>query len=201
MSLKDDIKATRQELNGEERFLESSIKLERFYKKYKLYIFTALIALAIGIGAYQYSEYTNEKNLKEANEAFLILLKNPNSKTALETLKEKNRDLYTLYNFSMAIKSNEIDHLDSVINEQKPFISSVAGYEKASKQEKLEPLVEYANSSNTLKELAALQATYLYIKGERYDEAKEMLSQIPPNSKISTITNMYKHFLITKGQK
>lgn len=201
MSLKDDLKSVKQELNSEEKFLESSIKLERFYKKYKFFIFGGLIALLIGIGWYQYSAYAKEANLQAANEAFLTLLKDPESASAKDILKEKNPDLYALYGFSNAIKDNKIDQLDAVIEEQRAFISSVAGYEKASKQESLEPLVEYANSSNTLKELAALQATYLYIQDGEYEKAKSMIDQIPANSKISTIVNMYKHFLITKGQQ
>jgi predicted negative regulator of RcsB-dependent stress response len=201
LSLKDDLKSVKQELNSEEKFLESSIKLERFYKKYKFFIFGGLIALLIGIGWYQYSAYAKEANLQAANEAFLTLLKDPESTSAKDTLKDKNPDLYALYSFSNAIKDNKIDQLDAVIEEQRAFISSVAGYEKASKQESLEPLVEYANSSNTLKELAALQATYLYIQDGEYEKAKNMIDQIPANSKMATIVNMYKHFLITKGQQ
>ena len=201
MSLKDDLKSVKQELNSEEKFLESSIKLERFYKKYKFFIFGGLIALLIGIGWYQYSEHAKEANLQAANEAFLTLLKDPESTSAKDTLKDKNPDLYALYSFSNAIKDNKIDQLDAVIEEQRAFTSSVAGYEKASKQESLEPLVEYANSSNTLKELAALQATYLYIQDSEYEKAKNMIDQIPANSKMATIVNMYKHFLITKGQQ
>ncbi|MFP4331780.1 MAG: hypothetical protein ACOCP1_01885 [Campylobacterales bacterium] len=200
MSLKDDLKSAKQELNSEEKFLESSIKLERFYKKYKLFIYGGLIAVVLGIGGYLYNDSVRTANLKEANEAFLILLKDPDSTSAKEILKEKNPDLFALYNFSNAIKDNKIEQLNSVIEEQRVFTSSVAGYEIASKQESLEPLVEYANSSNTLKDLAAIQATYLYIQNAEYEKAKNMINKIPANSKLATIVNMYKHFLITKGQ-
>ncbi len=51
MSLKDNVDYVKEELNSEEKFLESFVKVERFYNKNKIIIITVivvLIALVIG---------------------------------------------------------------------------------------------------------------------------------------------------------
>ena len=98
MSIKDNVDFVKEELNSEEKFLEGFVKIERFYKKYKLIIITAVVIVVGGIIGYYVSNYFKKQTKLEANIAFNKVLENPNDKAALDTLKEKNKQLFKLQN-------------------------------------------------------------------------------------------------------
>lgn len=198
MSLKDDVKILKEELSAEEKFLESSIKAERFLKRYKNYIFATLAFVVLAIIGYQIYQYDKRATLRVANDALNMLIKNPSDSSALETLKNSNQDLYYLYLFKEAIANQDDKLLDEIIAQKNSFTSEIAEYEKASASSNLDSLIAYSNSGNSLKDLALLQISYLLIKEGEFDKAKNYLDKIPENSMLHTIASMYKHYLITK---
>ena len=48
MSIKDDVNYIKNELSSEEKFLESFVKTERFFKKYKKLIVVLIITVIVG---------------------------------------------------------------------------------------------------------------------------------------------------------
>lgn len=200
LSLKDNIIDVKNELSAEEKFLESSIKAERLFNKYKYPLIGLVLAIIIAIAGTQIYAYIEENKLVKANEAYNKLLKDPKDKTALEALKSNNADLYALFVFKEAINNQDVALLQEIVNEKRPFISSIASYELASKESNMNTLKEYADSGNSLKDLAAIQSAYLLIQEEKYQEARNVLDKIPSSSKLSMMAQTYKHFLATKAQ-
>ena len=95
MSIKDDVNYIKNELSSEEKFLESFVKTERFFKKYKKLIFGLIILAIVGSVVFLVKTKLDEKNLYEANIALSNFLENGNQ-NSLNQLKEKNRDLYEI---------------------------------------------------------------------------------------------------------
>ena len=48
MSIKENVDYVKEELNSQEKFLESFVKGERFYKKYRTLIFASIAIIVIG---------------------------------------------------------------------------------------------------------------------------------------------------------
>ena len=195
MGLKENVDAIKQELSAEEQFLESVIKAEGFFKKYK----KLLIALAVIIvtAAVVYTLYSSMKvkNLNKSNEAYITLQENPTDAEALTTLKAKNPKLYQLFLFSNDIKSNDVAKLDSLASGvSDPILKDLIAYQKASLTK--EALSAYSLKQEALlKELAKLQEIYLLFKEGKSDEAKSLLAQIPENSPLQQWAQSFKHYL------
>ena len=97
MALKENIKAIRQEISAQEQFLESLIKGERFFKKYKWLILGVVVAIVLAAIVINVNTILKEKRVLEANETYLALLNNPNDGSALELLKKRDLKLYNLF--------------------------------------------------------------------------------------------------------
>ena len=78
MSIKDDVNYIKNELSSEEKFLESFVKTERFFKKYKKLIVVLIITVIVGSIAFLVKTKLDEKNLYEANIALSSFLENGN---------------------------------------------------------------------------------------------------------------------------
>ena len=108
MSLKDDINGVKKELGAEESFLESFLKVEKFYKKNKTAIFGLITATVIGVvGFYTYSYLQLQEKIK-VNIAFNKVLENPSDEKAMQDLKTKSEKLYqvTLFMQKNSAKSD-----------------------------------------------------------------------------------------------
>jgi len=191
LSLKDNVKAIKNELNTEEQFLESMIKAEGFFKKYKkILIALVVIILALVIG-YTINSSMKDSALLSSNEAYLKLLKDPDDKTAIATLKDKNPPLYEAFIFSQALKSGNLDGVESKIKDG--VLKDLLNYHVASKNEK--NLSQYIMQQDAiLKELALLEEAYLLMRENKIKEAKDKLRQISPTSPIKGLAQNLSHF-------
>ncbi len=198
MSLKEDLKAVKEELNTEEQFLEGLIRAERFYKKYKKPII-ALVAIAIiAFVGFSLKTYIDETNLKEANMAYLKLIKNPKDMQAQKVLKKKDINLYYAYKLQIASKNADTDTLKEIKNNAKDiYISDLAAYQLASLSKKQEKLSTYINDSKAglLKNFALLEDAYLLLKDKKNDQAKIKLSSIELDSPLKNIAKNLEHFI------
>ena len=195
MSLKDNIDAVKKELSAEEQFLESIVRAEGFWKKYKKIIITlAVLLVAIAFGKVLY-DYMKQKSLNESNSAYLTLQQNPDDKSALESLKTKNPKLYELFLFSQEIKSTDASKLDALSSQiSDPVLKDLLTYQKASLSK--QDISSYSMKQNALlKEFAILEEVYVLFKDGKSKEAKEKLSQIPESSQLHQIAQSFKHYL------
>lgn len=193
MSLKENVDFVKQELNNEEKFLESFIKVERFYKKYKALIIGTVAVLTVCLVAFFTNNYIKEQNKIKTNIAFESVLKNPKDKEALSVLKDKNTKLYNLALFLQAKKEGKIVDIDV------KFLKELADYQKAIESKNINDLDKVTTENNfLLKEFAIFnKALILATKGE-VTKAKETLKLIPSTSQVSQLKSLLEHYLTTK---
>ncbi|WP_428025237.1 hypothetical protein [Arcobacter sp.] len=192
MSLKDNMDFVKEELNSEEKFLESFVKIERFFKKYKQIIISVAAIIVLAIVAFSVTSYLKEQNKIKANIVFQELLKNPNDKKALESLKDLNTRLYEIVLYSQ--KANE---KDITINTE--FFKELLAYEKAVKEQNINKLNDVSMEKNfLLKEFAIFNRALILTENGKYQEAKDALKMIPETSQVKDLVALLNHYLITK---
>jgi len=192
MSLKDNMDFVKEELNSEEKFLESFVKVERFFKKYKVLIISAIVIVVLGVIATGVTSYLKEQNKIEANIVFQKVLNNPNDTKALESLKSLNTKLYgiALYN-QKGIQKN-----DSINTE---FFKELTAYKNAVKEQNIEKLNSISMEKDfLLKEFAIFNKALILANNGKYKEAKDTLKLIPETSQVKDLVTLLNHYLITK---
>lgn len=189
MGFKENIDALKQEISTEEQFLESIIKGERFFKKYKKVIISLVAIALVGFVAYAINSFVQGRKIEASNEAYKILLSNPQDANALEKLKNNNNRLYNLFLFSQAMKENNIEGLKEIAAQKKDdILSDIASYQLATLQSQPQMKTEL------LKGLALLQNGYKLILEEKMDEAKLQFAQIELSSPLKNIANSLEHY-------
>jgi len=189
LGLKDNLDAVKQEIGAEEQFLESIIKGERFFKKYKKIIISTIIVLIVAGVSYSVMDFLNNKRLNESNKAYLSLKANPNDKKALEILKSKNERLYNFYRFEVAIKNSDKAVLKELSSYSKdPVISDLSSYEFASLEGKT------PKKSILLGGFVNLQNGYNKLKEDKITEARVEFAKISLNSPLKNVANSLEHY-------
>ena len=189
LSLKENMNIIKEEIGAEEQFLESIIKGERFYKKYKreiLVLVVVVILAAIGYVGYGISK---DRNLKISNEAYETLNKSPNDKEALATLKDKNPSLYKVYLFEEAVKNNNIGKLEELSKDKSSeLLSDLSLYQV--EQLKNSKIV----NSKLLNGFSLLEEGFDLLKEGKITEAKLKFAQIDSNSPLFKIVKNLEHY-------
>lgn len=194
MAVKENVQFIKDELSSEEKFIESFVKVERFYKKNKLLIITLLVALVAFIIGYSVYGYVKESNKQKANIAFNSFLLNNNDDKALESIKEYNSKLYEVALF-IKTKNSDNTHIPDVL-----FLDSLAKYKNALEKQNQEELTLLSQEKNfLLKEFALFNKALLEVQEGNIDKAKETLKLIPTDSQIKELVNLLNHYIIVKS--
>lgn len=193
MSLKDDLQSVKKEINTEEQFLESFVKVERFFKKYKTMLILAVTVVVVGFIAVNVSDYLKQENKKEANMAFNQVLENPNNKSAIATLKEKNNKLYEIALYLQAQKENKIADVNV------EFLKELSAYQKALEAQNVDALNAVSMKNHfLLKEFAIFNKALILAQNEKFKDSQETLKLIPQTSKVYELVKLLNHYLLTK---
>ncbi len=151
MSLKENVDFVKKELDSEEKFLESFVKVERFYKKNKKILLLVVAALIVGVLGYSFKNYINAQNKAQSNIAFTQFLNDNNNEAALATLKDTNT---RLYNVALYIKAKN-ENTTPEINDK--YLGSLLSYKKAIEEKNVEQLNTLSMQKDfLLKEFALL---------------------------------------------
>ena len=192
MSLKENIDAIKDELTTEEKFLESMIKGESFFKKNKKLIILAGGAILVGALSSSLYNYKKEADLKESNVIYTKLLQK--SDENLENkLKSKNPKLYTLYKFQTEVKTSDVTklkELNKIIKD--PILKDLVDYQIDSLSKK--DLMKYVGNNGSIKEFALLQQAFIEMENKNYEKASEVLEFIPINSSLHQLSSALKHY-------
>ena len=196
MGLKENVDALKQELSTEEQFLESVIKAEGFFKKYKKALIAAAVILVAGVVIYLAADYIKNRDLIQANQALAALEKNPADTKAQKLLEEKNQALYEMYLFSVAAKSGKADALTKLAQREKdPVLRDLAEYQSASLKEDAKGLDAYSQKQEALlKEVAILDEAFLLFSEGKNDEARKRLGLIPLTSQLQGVAQSFTHY-------
>lgn len=193
MSLKENINFVKEELNSEEKFIESFVKVERFYKKNKILVIVVVAVAVLAIGGITTKNVIGASNKKEANIAFNAILNDPNDKTALATLERTNHKLYEVAQYLKAKKENKPVEINV------PFLKNLTQYTAAIQDENIDKLNSLSMQGDfLLKEFALFNKALILAKSSKYVDAKETLKLIPETSKVNDLVVLLDHYLLTK---
>ena len=193
MSIKENVDYVKEELSSQEKFLESFVKGERFFKKYKTLIIAFIVIAVIGTIGIIIKSNIDESNKLEANLAFNKVLKNSNDKEALDVLKAKNEKLYEIALFIQAKKDNKSVEINV------PYLKELAKYEDALINKNIEELNTLSMQNDfLLKEFAIFNKALILSNEGKYEEAKTTLKLVPETSKAFELANLLNHYLLTK---
>ncbi len=189
LSLKENMNIIKEEIGAEEQFLESIIKGERFYKKYKRQIQVLVVVVILAAIGYAGYGILKDRNLKISNEAYETLNKSPNNKEALATLKDKNPSLYKVYLFEEAVKNNDIGKLEELSKDKNSeLLSDLSLYQV--EQLKNSKIV----NSKLLNGFSLLEEGFDLLKEGKITEAKLKFAQIDSNSPLFKIVKNLEHY-------
>ena len=199
MSIQDEIKFVKEELNNEEKFFEKVLSLERFFKKYKKFII-GFVAIAFLFLFYSLlSSYIKEKNTVKANQAYENLVKDPSNKNALAKLKESDKNFYDLYILNIAILNSDLKTLKYLTKSKAIGVADIAKYQLALAEGKEKELVDYAYDSNfILRDMAIIVQAVNFIKEGKDLEAKNLINLVNKNSLIYPYIQLLSHYGVSK---
>jgi curved DNA-binding protein CbpA len=191
--MKDNVNYVKQELNSEEKFLENSVKVERFFKKYKFLILGGLtLAIVLVIGYTLKTNMDAEAKLA-ANQAFEKVLKNPKDTASLNILKENNKKLYDVAMYINESKEGKV----SSINVE--YLKELSQYHKALADKNITELnILSMENKFLLKEFAIFNKALLLTNEGKYKEANASLALIQADSKAYELARLLKHHLASK---
>lgn len=193
MSLKENVDYVKEELNSEEKFLEGFVKVERFYKKYKFIIIAAVVIVIGAIIGLYITKSMQETAKLEANIAFNKILEDSKDTAALDTLKEKNEQLYQVAQFIKASKEGKTADI------QVKYLKDLVEYQKALDAKDINKLNDVSMQNDfLLKEFAIFNKALLQVNEGKFNDAKATLKLIPADSKASDLVNILNHYLVTK---
>ena len=183
MAIKEDVTEIKKEIDSQEQFLESMIKGERFFKKYKtLLIVVCAAAIVAAVGFYT-SKILNENRVEEANLAYSKLILNPNDANALSVLKEKEPSMYALFSLGQMLDKNDTKGISELANLQvHPLVKDII-------------LSQTGNAnSEILKEYNALLKGFELLKENKIKEANDEFNKIALDSQLQTLVKNLKHY-------
>ena len=183
MAIKEDLTEIKKEIDAQEQFLESMIKGERFFKKYKtLLIVVCAAAIVAAVGFYT-SKILNENRVEEANLAYSKLILNPNDANALSILKEKEPSIYALFSLGQMLDKNDTKGISELANLQvHPLVKDII-------------LSQTGNAnSEILKEYSALLKGFELLKENKIKEANDEFNKIALDSQLQTLVKNLKHY-------
>ena len=193
MSLKENVDYVKEELNSQEKFLESFVKIERFYKKYKVLII-AVVVIVIGaiVGLYV-TKTIQDSNKLDANIAFNKFMEDPTDDEAKNILKGKSKQLYEVAIYAQALKTGEI------ADTQLKYLKELVDYQKALEENSIEKLTSVSMERDfLLKEFAIFNKALLLTKEGKFEDAKAALKLIPSDSQVSDLVSALNHYLVSK---
>lgn len=193
MSMKENVDFVKEELNSEEKFLEGSVKVERFFKKFKALIIAVVIILVVAFIGISVKNYNDEKNSTAANIAFDKVIADPSDKEALNTLKESNKKLYEVALYLQAKKEGEYPETNIT------YLKELTQYQKALSSSDVSALNTLSMQNDfLLKEFAIFNKALILVNEGKYEEAKVALNLIQKSSKASELSSLLQHHLLTK---
>ena len=192
MSIQDNVKYVKKELSTDEKALESALKLETLYNKHKRKIWTVLILIVMLFAGKNIYDMVQDSRMNSANEALLVLQKDPKNSEALETLQSNNPALYELYSYAEAVKSEDAKRLNELTKSKNSLIADVSQYTG-------QVLASKSSDSVYYKEMSLIEDAYLALKAGKSEAAKEKLELIDARSPVAPIADLLKHYTI-KGQ-
>ncbi|OPX26612.1 MAG: hypothetical protein B1H07_03985 [Campylobacteraceae bacterium 4484_166] len=190
MNLKENVDYIKHEMGTQEEFLSGFFKLEKYYKKYKNFLFIIAGVVVVLFLGNIVANYIKDENTKKANIAFNKLLIDKNDKEALATLKETNNLLYNIAQYQQD-KSTKI-------NDELQFLKQLALYSSQPNLD-LEQIDKLLKDENLLlKDYLQFRKALILTKNGEFKKAKTAMKFIPKDSPVAELSVLLSHYLSTK---
>jgi len=193
VGIKDKMGYVKGELSGDEKVLESVLKIETLYNRHKRKIWAVLAAIVLFLAGKVILDTIHDAKLESANEALLVLEKNPKDGAALEKLQSKNPLLYELYSYHQAVTQKDAKRLEALSGSKDPLISDISRYSSS-------VLASKSSDSVYYREMSLIEDAYLALKAGKRQEAREKLELIDPRSPLAQVADLLKHYTV-KGKE
>jgi len=185
----------KEELNQEEKLFESAVKTERFVKKYKMPLISALVAIVVVIIGNSIYQSNVSSAITASNKAYLTLLTSPEDTQAAKTLEDNNKALYDAWQLNTALKAKDEASLSTLTSSSSAVVADLAKYELAAMQKDKKALNEYALKQDAiLKDLAILNEAVLLMQEGKTAEAQERLKLIDEKSSLQKVVTLLQHY-------
>jgi len=195
LSLANDIKMVKEELNSEEKFFEKAVITEKFVKKYKNVIVATVVAVVVFAGANMAYDIHKQNNITAVNEALATLKKDAKNSDALLKIKSISPELYDVWRYSKAIADADMLTLKELKNSKAIMVSDLASYEEAQNTKDIKALDQYALKQGAVyKDLALVQSAIILMNEKKIEAAHAKLAMISENSSLSKIANALLHY-------
>lgn len=199
MSLEQNIQKLKDEAVAEEKFLESFLRIEKFWKNFKTPIIIVLVVFVCGSAGYFVSQWFVEMQKREHFALYESLLSEPTNEQKLLALKQSGSPLYELFLLKRASVANDVPALEQLSHAQEGFLAMLARYQVASLKGDLQALDSLHDVDVMLAEMTLLQRAYLLLKADNIAEAHSLLGKIPLDSPLRGIAQFFVHYGITKS--
>ncbi len=185
----------KEELNSEEKFFERSVITERFVKKYKNVIIGTVVAIVVLVGVNIANNIYTDNQIKDANNALLVLSKDAKNSEALLSIKKISPELYDVWIYSTAIANKDTLTLKELTGSKADMIGDLSKYELARDSKDASSLEQYASKEDAVyKDLALVQSAIIYIGNQEIEKARQQLMKIPPQSSLNKIAAALLHY-------
>ncbi len=196
LSIKNNLDYIKSEFSNDSQLLENTLKLERFYKKYKYIIWTFFVVVILGGISYLIYIKHTEQNAQKYSVVYTQLKDDANNSNLRDELKNGNKKLYDLFLLQQAFKNGNISDFEELKNSNNILISSLASYYIGSFERDISVLKGV--DKYTLGDLSKLQQAFLLINENKINDAKLVLGEIPQESNLGEFAKLLTHYMITK---
>lgn len=194
MSIKENVSFIKHEMDTQEEFLSGFLKVEKYYKKYKNYLYIIGAVVVVAVVATVSMDYVETSNKLKANEAYNILMDNPDDKEAMATLQKSNTKLYDIVNYK--------DGSKTALSDELIYLKALVDFQKIKDKESINDINTLIKDGNfLLKDYAVFKKALILTKQGKLQQAKDSLKFIPKDSAIVELTNLLNHHLSANGVK
>ena len=195
LSLKENIDMVREELNQEEKMFENAVRTERFVKKYKTPLLSAIVAIIVVLVGNSIYQANLESKMLNSNAAYMTLLSTPTDTNAMKILKENNAPLYDAWKLQVAIADSDEKTLQELSSSKNQTVSDLATYEVAALKKDVQALNAYAQTKEAmLKDMALLDEAVLLMQAGKTEEAHQRLNLIDEKSSVKKTAMILQHY-------
>ncbi|WP_104733147.1 hypothetical protein [Helicobacter felis] len=192
MDIKENLKQVKEEFRGDEKILESAFRIERLYKKYKIFLWLAVIGVGLWWGYTRFLEYQENQARAQITRLYNEVVANPNNLALRNELKQKALPLYNLYTYAQALKKSDVAVLKELVQSKDSIVAPLARYYVASFSRDLKALQEVKLEG--MQAWIALQRAYLTLQTHPNSNLSSILAPITPDSSLYQIANVLRHY-------
>lgn len=195
MSLKENMQMVKEELSSEEKFFESAVKAERFWKKYQRQIIGAVVVVGVAVAGNLIYGTVREGKITASNEAYNTLIANGDDTEAAKVLQENNAQLYDAWRLSRAVEQNDAALLEALTKSSAAAVADVAAYELAVMKKDAAMLDDYAMRPNAFyRDLALVEQALLLMKNNETEKAQQKLASVDSESALDRVAKLLQHY-------